>query len=88
MITETASNERFRNVVKSLHWQFARARGLAGFIPNRHNKSLREHVKIAEQILAGNAAGAEKAMARHLHSTMVDLVAPDNVYIFSLANRR
>jgi DNA-binding GntR family transcriptional regulator len=88
MITESTPNERFRNLVNSLYGQFARVRDMAGFIPDRHIKSMQQHLKIAEQILADNGPGAERVMKQHLQSTMNDIVAPTNMHIFSMVNQR
>ena len=88
LISDTSPNERFRNLAKSLRWQFVWAKNLIGYIPKRRNKTLREHLKIAEQILAGNPSKAEKAMTHHLHAAMVDIVSPDNIHIFSIVNQR
>jgi DNA-binding GntR family transcriptional regulator len=88
MITESTPNERFRNLVNGLYGQFTRVRDMAAFIPGRHVKSMQQHLKIAEQILADNGPGAERAMKQHLQSTMSDIVAPTNMHIFSMVNQR
>jgi DNA-binding GntR family transcriptional regulator len=88
MITNVTPNERFRSVVNGLYAQFVRARDLARFIPGSHVRSMRHHLKIAEQILAHNGPGAEKAMKQHLQSTMNDIVSPANMQVFFMANHR
>lgn len=83
MITANTPNARFRNLVSILYGQFVRVRDLALLVPDRTERSLEQHLKIAEELLKGNGPGAERAMKKHLESTMLEIIAPSNIHIFN-----
>jgi DNA-binding GntR family transcriptional regulator len=86
LIKDSSPNIRFKNLLTGLYTQFTRVRDLARLIPGRTEKTLEQHLAIADQMLVGNAEGAEEAMRFHLHSTLTDLIDPVNMQIFTHVN--
>ncbi len=86
LIKDSSPNTRFKNLVTGLYTQFTRVRDLARLIPGRTEKTLVQHLAIADQVLAGNGDGAEEAMRQHLDSTLTDLINPANMHIYTHVN--
>ncbi len=79
LIADTAGNARLKNIITTLQAQFMWVRFQAALIPGRVDRSLREHVKTAKAILAGDRNGAERYMKKHMENVFKDLVDPKNL---------
>ena len=72
-ILALSGNQRLQTLYQSLTNQVARFRSLSLAVPQRPEVSFREHRRIAEAILRGRGAEAEKLMRNHVEGARVIL---------------
>lgn len=70
VIFEATENKRLLEIIRILEDQMTRIHFLAKRIPGRDDKSIQEHKEIVRALKAGKGDLAEKAMRRHIRSTM------------------
>jgi DNA-binding GntR family transcriptional regulator len=72
-ILEATENRRLLSMMEILKGQIDRLRAVAGRFPGRTSKSIEEHKEILTALKAKNGELAEKAMRRHIRSTMLSI---------------
>lgn len=73
VIFSFSQNHRLQGMYQSLTYQVTRFRGLSLAMAQRPEVSMREHRGIAEAILRGRAAEAERLMRAHIEGALVVL---------------
>jgi DNA-binding GntR family transcriptional regulator len=74
LIIEYTGNQRLKEVLDQLSAQILWVRDIAARIPGRVEKSLNQHIAIADALCAKNGKLAEKNMVDHLQSSMKDVL--------------
>lgn len=82
MIRDHCGNSRLKNFIVMLESQILWVRAFAYRIPGRADKSVLDHIAIAEAIIDGDRDEANHAMRMHLKNTLEEMMKVENL-IFS-----
>jgi len=74
LLAEYSGNELLRNTLKTISYQGAWVRTIAGKGARRYRRSFEEHKGILEALFRKDSAGAAKAMEAHLRNTKATVV--------------